>query len=407
MTDIQGLPYFEVTYDAQGNGGLENGGSALLDAVAAKALTSTSETCDVFILAHGWNNSEASARALYQNMYRLLSGMVGAHLSSTIAVGVFWPARVLSADDPSVVTTPPAADVLSLGDAFPGRDLSTLSEAVAGAGESGDGGLIQQAQELAPQARRLGGIDEDEPLVRVKKPDLGTDLEHLVEHICGNSLDIVRAFSYWEMKSRAGVVGENGLGPLVRQLQQRAPRVRVHLIGHSFGARLVAHALVGLGDVASPDASPVKSVMFLQGAFSHFAFSPAITRAAQPGTAGPLAQFAARVGGPLLATFTSADRALGEWYPMATMVQHDDLALFDHPAYRWGAMGHDGFQQANAVTAVLAPQGSRYAFQAGTCYRLDANHVINADEDPFAGAHSDICHPEVLWAAASAAKLTT
>jgi hypothetical protein len=406
MTDIQGLPYFEVTYDAQGDGGLENGGSALLDAVEATA--AKSGTCNVFVMAHGWNNSEASARILYQNMYRLLGGMLGAHLSSTIAVGVFWPARVLSADDPSVVTTSPAADVLSLGDAFPGKDLGALSDAVAGAAESGDGGVIQRAQELAPPGpRALGGIDEDEPLVRPMKPDLAADLEHLVEHFCGNSLDIVRVFSYWEMKSRAGVVGANGLGPLVLQLRERVPGVRVHLIGHSFGARLVAHALVGLRDGAVPDPSPVKSVMFLQGAFSHFAFSPAITLAAQPGTAGPLEQFAARVDGPLLATFTSADRALGEWYPMATMLQHEDLALFDHPAYRWGAMGHDGFQQANAITATLAPQGSRYDFADSTCYRLDANHVINADEDPFAGAHSDICHPEVLWAAASAAKLTT
>jgi hypothetical protein len=37
---------------------------------------------------------------------------------------------------------------------------------------------------------------------------------------------------------------------------------------------------------------------------------------------------------------------------------------------------------------------------------LDANVVICANLPPFSGAHSDIRHPEVLWAVVSAAKLT-
>jgi hypothetical protein len=62
-------------------------------------------------------------------------------------------------------------------------------------------------------------------------------------------------------------------------------------------------------------------------------------------------------------------------------------------------MGHDGFQQVPAGTTVaLAEQGHQYRFQAGTFYLLDANSVIRANQSPFSGAHSDIQHPEVVWA---------
>ena len=48
--------------------------------------------------------------------------------------------------------------------------------------------------------------------------------------------------------------------------------MRVHLVGHSFGARLVSFALAGLPAGLEP--SPVKAVTLLQGAFSQCAFAP-------------------------------------------------------------------------------------------------------------------------------------
>ncbi|EUA68482.1 hypothetical protein I541_5569 [Mycobacteroides abscessus] len=51
--------------------------------------------------------------------------------------------------------------------------------------------------------------------------------------------------SYYEMKNRAGVVGERGLGPLLGSLSGPDGPPRIHLIGHSFGARLVSYALAG------------------------------------------------------------------------------------------------------------------------------------------------------------------
>ena len=60
--------------------------------------------------------------------------------------------------------------------------------------------------------------------------------------------EALRQATYWQMKNRAGTVGRHGLGPLLGRLPAG---VRVHLVGHSFGARLVSFALAGLPAGAS------------------------------------------------------------------------------------------------------------------------------------------------------------
>lgn len=46
--------------------------------------------------------------------------------------------------------------------------------------------------------------------------------------------------TYFKMKIRAGTVGSKGLAPLIDRLAQNVDRV--HLVGHSFGGRLVTAA---------------------------------------------------------------------------------------------------------------------------------------------------------------------
>ena len=53
-------------------------------------------------------------------------------------------------------------------------------------------------------------------------------------------MNVLNFTTYYEMKARAGTVGKNGVGQLIDHL---APQVeRIHLIGHSFGGRVVAAA---------------------------------------------------------------------------------------------------------------------------------------------------------------------
>ncbi|SRR6266568_4092564 len=89
-----------------------------------------------------------------------------------------------------------------------------------------------------------------------------------------------------------------------------------------FCARLASFALSGLPDDVIRTASPVKSLVLIQGAFSHFTFAQ--QRPIDPGRSGALAGYRDRVNGPLAGTFSNADRAVGWWYPMASMLSHQD-----------------------------------------------------------------------------------
>ena len=164
--------------------------------------------------------------------------------------------------------------------------------------------------------------------------------------------------SYYEMKNRAGVIGRNGLGPMIGKLAAADPGIRVHLMGHSFGARLVAYSLSGLPQAAAGANSPVKTLFLIQGAFSHFAFANPVPDILVSGP-GALSAFAGNVNGPLLSTFSAADRAVGWWYPAASMLAHQDAESADDLTYQWGGMGHDGYQQPPAGTTVpLAATGN-------------------------------------------------
>lgn len=423
MTDIGGLRYYEIDFNADGtfNTATGAGDGGLPAAVAAGGIT------DLFVLCHGWNNGVDSARDLYQAMFSLLAGQLGQHLSTSAAVGVIWPSLLFPDDDPATAAPVPSTGAqlaAALAPAFP----ATTQPALATMGQL----LDQQPQdptkltEFHELAKGLvttppQGI-EDTGEAALLASDTATAFGHaaaMAPHAVGSAegvenpfaglwsgaREVLRTLSYYEMKNRAGVVGQAGLGPMLAGLTGPSGPPRIHLIGHSFGARLVAYALAGLGSGKSGAESPIKSLTLIQGAFSHFTFASSLLF--DPSRAGGLANYGARVDGPLLTTFSAADRALGWWYPAASMLAGQDSESAADLVFRWGAMGHDGYQQDPAPTQlVLAAQGTSYGFQRSIFYRLDANAVICANQSPFSGAHSDIRHPQILWAVVSAAGLT-
>ncbi|MFK4149739.1 hypothetical protein [Streptomyces sp. NPDC004065] len=219
------------------------------------------------------------------------------------------------------------------------------------------------------------------------------------ERAINGAKDAVRVLSYTIMKARAGDIGRSGLGPLLEALQGRSSSVRVHLIGHSFGARLVAFALSG---ISAPAQSPVASLLLLQGAFSHWSFSHAKDNPF--GSPGALNAFADRVHGPLVATFSVFDWAVGVWYPKASFLARQDVEA--KAAGRWGGMGADGYQAVNPSEdrVMSAEHDTDYGFAPGTFYRVNAAGVINNVEgEPFSGAHSDIRKRPVAGLAVDAA----
>jgi pimeloyl-ACP methyl ester carboxylesterase len=215
--------------------------------------------------------------------------------------------------------------------------------------------------------------------------------------------EALRLTSYWNMKERAGVVGERGLGAFITQLDKDASHVRVHLIGHSFGARVVSFALKGLPANVTGERSPVKSVTLIQGAFSHFAFANSLPHA--PDRSGALTTMAARVDGPLLVTHSVHDLAVCKRYPQVSFIARQDAADADDTQFRFGAMGADGAQAVEANTVEFGPVGQAYPFAKGKFLNLNGDDLITQG-DPPSGAHSDIFYPEIAWAVFRAAGVT-
>jgi hypothetical protein len=422
VTDINGLPYYEIDFTADGtlDTATGTGDGGLPAFVAAGGVT------DVFVLSHGWNNGVDSARDLYQAMFGLLADQLGEHRSSSAAVGVIWPSLLFPDDDPATAPPVPSTGAqlaAALTPAFPGQQhqLDTMGQLLDQQPQDPD--KLTQFHDLAkglvttpPQGVEDTGeaalLTADTATAfghaAAMAPHAGSGAQGIGNPFAGlwtGAREVLRTLSYYEMKNRAGVIGQKGLGPLVASLAGPSGAPRIHLIGHSFGARLVAYALAGLAAKQAGTASPVKSLTLIQGAFSHFTFASSLMF--DPSRSGALAGDGTRVDGPLLATFSSADRAVGWWYPAASMLAGQDSESASDLVFRWGGMGHDGYQQIpTPSTVLLAPQGKPYDFQTGTFYALDANAVICANQSPFSGAHSDIRHPEVLWAVVCAAGLT-
>ena len=87
MADIAGFPYFEVQFTKQGKLFEPAEKQALLDAVRGGALD------ELFVVAHGWNNDIAEARALYRDLFANVAPgarRAAARPGSPAAGSAFW-----------------------------------------------------------------------------------------------------------------------------------------------------------------------------------------------------------------------------------------------------------------------------------------------------------------------------
>jgi hypothetical protein len=445
-----GEPAWDLQFDQNGQLTAPAQGD-FLDEVATAGVT------DLFAFSHGWDASADSARGLYDQMFPMIRnaahGLTG--IGKIGFAGIYWPSLWFP---PTPATPPPAAGAPQASDGAPvglsagtaalsGADIASalapgfadpvqqatltqigqlIDQGQAGAGSAEPDAAKQQRLEqisqliksLLPPPAPDGEYEDsgetallltDDPVTDYQAaadafgsaPSAGAqqDIGDWFGKAINGAKDALRVFSYNTMKARAGTVGQNGLGPLLAALHARSPAVRVHLIGHSFGARLVSFVLSGVG---TPADSPVASLLLLQGAFSHWSFAHAQDNPF--GSPGALNAYADRVHGPLAATHTIYDWAVGVWYPKASfLAQQDAQAVV---ADRWGGMGSDGFQAVKPAQDLAMPAqgGTSYGFTPGTFYRIDAASVINnTTGEPFSGAHSDIRKPPVAQLAAATA----
>lgn len=427
LEDMGGFKYGEIEFDKNGDPVNPPALEQTLQALAQSNLT------DVFIFSHGWNNDQTMARELYKRFFDQIAAVLTEQgldhrKSTTGVVGVIWPSRRWSDEEPqtgggAVALATPLTDselVLELKDAFPEHHTELEAMADLLAQRPDDESELQRFQNLmatlvtTPDAENEiedngedAGLFNDPPnkvfkrfsTVALYRDEGGAaGIGDVFHGLWNGAREALRQATYFEMKRRAGIVGRKGLGPWINRLGKQPPPPRVHLLGHSFGARLVSFALTAIPD----NASPVKSLTLIQGAFSHFAFAPTLP---QDGSrSGALAGMTSRVDGPITVTHTRADISLGKLYPLASLFGRQDAAGADDLLFRWGAMGHDGAQESNEVQRTMIDVGEPYELESGKITNLDSNSVINHGGLP-SGAHSDIVHPEVAWAVLSAARM--
>lgn len=436
---------WELKFDEKG--GLRSG-RGFAGEVASSGVT------DLFVFSHGWNTSEEDARKTCADMFPLIAdaarGVAG--LGQLGFASVFWPSLWFPST-PATSTRAAGAletaggveDVCAGTEALSGKEIAeSLATGFDDAKHREQMLMLGHLLDDADRASREGASDEElarrlekfHGLLRSLAPvvpepedageralltseDPTRDYQDLADAFgtapaggaqegigdwfgkaLGGAKDALRVFSYTTMKARAGTIGRTGLGPLLAELHAKDAGVRVHLIGHSFGARLVSYALAGVGSRA---ASPIASLLLVQGAFSHWTFAQAKDNPF--GENGALHTVADRVHGPLVATFSEHDFAVCRWYPKASFVARQDTEAVVTNASRWNGMGEDGFQAVTPVgdRIMRAEGGKSYGFRAGAFYRVDAAAVINKRADAFAGAHADFRKPAIAQLAVAAA----
>lgn len=234
---------------------------------------------------------------------------------------------------------------------------------------------------VAPVARARGGA------TAVGRGDAGgaAGLRDLADGVIGAARRIANFATYYQMKERAGRVGSDGLAAVLRACRAKAPQIRLHLVGHSFGGRLVTAAAEGL-----PPNTPAVTVTLLQAAFSHNALSGDFGK----GKAGFYRKVLSdrRVSGPIVISHTKNDNAVGIAYPLASRIAQQVAAALGDENDPYGGMGRNGAQhtaEAAGHTATLGPVGEEYNFAPGAVYNLRA--------DQFISGHSDVRNGPVAY----------
>ena len=435
-------PYWELTFDADGDvDGRER--DRLLAGITERGVH------DLIVFAHGWNNDRSGATRLYNHFFAPIPGLAPA--ARIGYVGVVWPSMRFS-DEPipdfpasphSVAAGLPTRPALdkdtrhALLETFPGR--ATVIDQLARlldqhAGEDAEleefGRLVRLLVEVVPPGPQAlfaadtlaNGTPQSEPdmfsrpaatvceefaqaLAQLESPDGAAPGEGFsLPNPWDGAHELLRQATYYAMKRRAGTVGERGLGRVVGQLAATAPEMRVHLVGHSFGGRLVSFALRGLPE----GVHTVKSVTLLQGAFSHYAFAARLPHDAHAG--GVLQGQQNRIDGPLVCCYSRFDSSLGTIYPLASRMANDaqgvteGFGIGQMLGAKWGAMGHDGVQAVPGTRAFRLSDALNSTLPASGCVNIDAAAVVKKGGPP-TGAHSDIVHRELAQVVLAAGRI--
>ncbi|MGA8533644.1 MAG: hypothetical protein WB615_06010 [Candidatus Tumulicola sp.] len=444
----------EVPFDKNGHitplGGIDGTGAAA--AIAAML----SNIDDLIVISHGWNNDIDDARRLYTGFFASVSaawssaGLTPADLQRTGVLALYWPSKKF--DEPDLIAGGAAAiqdatdygaaitaqianlkdeygqfgateqqlldtarqevpllDSPSAQDAF----VAALAALLPRAPNEPDPGLDESARSLtggngaavlqnismqlgtpATPPTGSGGaaeIGDDDTPAAVTGSAAGFNPIGDIQKAANMLLNLT---TYYVMKERAGTIGQIGAAPLVVAAMQNKPTLRVHLVGHSFGGRLVTSLANAL-----PDGQPVCTLSLLQAAYSHYGLSPAPADASRPVGAFRDVVVKGKVRDIIQITHSSHDWAVGAAYPIASYIARDaasavpTLTIPGTSDSLWGGMGASGAQQT--------PEAFDDTLLDGTALYppLPAGKLIrNLTGDAFISGHGDVDGSQVAWA---------
>ena len=329
---------------------------------------------DCFLFCHGWLNDQAEARDSAHRFFGHLDAALRPLGERVIPlrVAVHWPSK-------------PFANGAAAGC---GTRAEPPLELLGGLGELGrcqPGLLARLIPPLCEAEVPLGPEEELELDALLRLTREGTQRG-------GVTLSPLYALSFWFMKRRAGQVGERLgrelLAPAFSALGDQASRL--HLIGHSFGAKLVSSAVLG--------GLRPESLVLLLAAFSAYAFAEEVPGSKRPGFYRRVV--AERMVADRIAVLRSDhDRALNRLYPSVTWGNQVDRAprrpgrlAHVREVVARSAMGAVGALGVGAAEMKLV--GVQTTGLPHGVITIDGSSVVTRDEG-LIGAHRDIYHDEI------------
>ncbi|HKH49852.1 MAG TPA: hypothetical protein VKM72_34800 [Thermoanaerobaculia bacterium] len=450
MESVHGFDFFRLKFDASGK--LQEAQTFEELKQRANAAGAT----DAVLIAHGFRNDENDATGLYtrfletfrQNLSRPeLQPSLGSR--KFIVAGIYWPSKafkeasggdegsVQGLDDGETVQkelvreqleelqadedlSPEQRESLDraiqLLDEVKGSDeaqdelvdnvLSVLDGADIDATEGLDEIRAKPGSELlaalrSPIILSTAADEEDDGgiagvgAVFVPDEDGATQgVGSFFGSIFGRIGQFLNLTTWYQMKNRSGIVGAKGVAQAVRDLKASRPGLKIHLVGHSLGGRLMAACVKSL---ATPKLQP-DSVTLLQAAFSHYGFSPDNGH----GKAGFFRAVMQDqvVRGPLVATFSKLDTVVGKVYAVASRLAGDNTEAVGDANDPFGGIGRNGSQKTEeAVKDFLHEVGQPYNFTTARVTNLDGSANLIT-------SHGDVTNPRVTYAFASAVAQT-
>jgi hypothetical protein len=428
MAELSGFASAEMEFDRN---------AKVVGSLDEVARVANGPCTDLIVMSHGWNNEPREARELYKQLAASLRDVLGQNRIPALRdrkvalAGVLWPSMRFANEDGSLggaagAGSPVAAldlidQINELRKVFPDRTAKRTLDAVAA--------LVPQLEDSADARREFAellktllsadAVDDEDASKDLLATDGGEVMDRLAEPIFipappsdpqggaagvgelggaagfGDFLagpisaakKLLNMTTFFEMKARSGNIGTRGVAPVIAQIKQARPDLNVHLLGHSFGARLVSATAKPL-----PQDS-VATISLLQGAFSHHGFA----RDFEPGHNGFFRDVVDKktVRGPTMITKTANDRAVGIAYAIASRISNEAAAGIGDAGDKFGGIGRNGaVKTAEAVDGRLLPVGGAYAFRPRVLHNLLA--------DDFIHDHSDVKGKEVAYAVLSA-----